>query len=84
LKKIAIEKIVIKKNQFVGYFINNQNNPFFNSTIFSNLISKIQNQNKVVKIKEKETKKGLRLLLIIDNIENIKKLNKIINKLLDS
>ncbi len=59
LKKIAIEKIVIKKNQFVGYFINNQNNPFFNSTIFSNLISKIQNQNKVVKIKEKETKKRI-------------------------
>ena len=84
LKKIAIEKIIIKKNQFVGYFINNQNNPFFNSNIFSNLISKIQNQNKVVRIKEKETKKGLRLLLIIDNIENIKKLNEVINKLLSS
>ena len=84
LKKIAIEKIVIKKNQFVGYFINNQNNPFFNSTIFSNLISKIQNQNKVVRIKEKETKKGLRLLLIIDNIENIKNLNTVINNLLSS
>ena len=84
LRKIAIEKIVIKKNQFIGYFINNQNNPFFSSNIFSNLISKIQNQNKVVRIKEKETKKGLRLLLIIDNIENIKNLNKVINNLLSS
>ena len=84
LKKIAIEKIVIKKNQFIGYFINNQNNPFFKSNIFSNLISKIQNENKILKIKEKETNKGLRLLLIIDNIENIKKLNKVINKLLGS
>ena len=82
LKKIAIEKIVIKKNKFVGYFINDQNNPFFNSTIFSNLISKIQNLNKIVTIKEKETKKGLRLLLIINNIKNIKKLNEIINKLI--
>ncbi|MFL2630068.1 MAG: transcription-repair coupling factor [Flavobacteriaceae bacterium] len=84
LRKIAIEKIVIKKNQFIGYFINNQNNPFFSSNIFSNLISKIQNQNKVIRIKEKETKKGLRLLLIIDNIENIKNLNKVINNLLSS
>jgi len=82
LKKIAIEKIVIKKNKFVGYFINDQNNPFFNSTIFSNLILKIQNLNKIVTIKEKETKKGLRLLLIINNIKNIKKLNEIINKLI--
>ena len=84
LKKIAIEKIVIKKNQFIGYFVNNQNNQFFNSNIFSNLILKIQNQNKGFRIKEKETKKGLRLLLIIDNIANIKKLNNIINNLLGS
>ncbi|MBK78565.1 MAG: transcription-repair coupling factor [Flavobacteriaceae bacterium] len=82
LKKIAIERAVIKNNQFVGYFINDKNNSFFNSPIFSSLISKIQTLNKIVSIKEKETKKGLRLLLIIDNIKNIKKLNKLINKLL--
>tara|TARA_Y100000741_G_scaffold313622_1_gene258679 strand:- start:45 stop:995 length:951 start_codon:yes stop_codon:yes gene_type:complete len=82
LKKIAIEKIVIKKNQFIGYFVNNHNNPFFNSTIFSNLILKIQTFNEIISIKEKETKKGLRLLLIIKEIQSIKKLNKILNKLL--
>ena len=82
LKKIAIERAVIKNNQFVGYFINDKNNPFFSSPIFSSLISKIQTLNKIVSIKEKETKKGLRLLLIIDNIKNIKNLNKLINKLL--
>ena len=81
LKKIAIERAVIKNNQFVGYFINDKNNPFFNSPIFSSLISKIQTLNKIVSIKEKETKKGLRLLLIINNIKNIKNLNKLINKL---
>ena len=48
------------------------------------LFLKIQNQNKGFRIKEKETKKGLRLLLIIDNIANIKKLNNIINNLLGS
>ncbi len=83
LKKIAIERAVIKNNQFVGYFINDKNNPFFNSPIFSSLISKIQTLNKIVSIKEKETKKGLRLLLIIDNIKNIKNLNKLINKLVN-
>ncbi len=83
LKKIAIERAVIKNNQFVGYFINDKNNPFFNSPIFSSLISKIQTLNKIVLIKEKETKKGLRLLLIIDNIKNIKNLNKLINKLVN-
>jgi len=83
LKKIAIERAVIKNNQFVGYFINDKNNSFFNSPIFSSLISKIQTLNKIVSIKEKETKKGLRLLLIIDNIKNIKNLNKLINKLVN-
>tara|TARA_B000000441_G_C21751141_1_gene362544 strand:- start:1390 stop:4731 length:3342 start_codon:yes stop_codon:yes gene_type:complete len=83
LKKIAIERAVIKNNQFVGYFINYKNNPFFSSPIFSSLISKIQTLNKIVSIKEKETKKGLRLLLIIDNIKNIKNLNKLINKLVN-
>ena len=83
LKKIAIERAVIKNNQFVGYFINDKNNPFFSSPIFSSLISKIQTLNKIVSIKEKETKKGLRLLLIIDNIKNIKNLNKLINKLVN-
>ena len=82
LKKIAIERAVIKNNEFVGYFINDKNNPFFNSRIFSSLISKIQTLNKIVSIKEKETKKGLRLLLIIDNIKTIKKLNQVITKLL--
>ena len=82
LKKIAIEKAVIKNNQFTGYFINDNNNPFFNSSIFSDLISKIQTFNKTVSIKEKETKKGLRLLLIIDNIKNLKKVNEIVTELL--
>ena len=81
LKKIAIERAVIKNDQFVGYFINDKNNPFFNSRVFSSLISKIQTLNKIVSIKEKETKKGLRLLLIINNIKNVKNLNKLINKL---
>ena len=82
LKKIAIEKVIIKNNQFTGYFINDKNNPFFNSSIFSDLISKIQTFNKTVSIKEKETKKGLRLLLIIDNIKNLKKVNEIVTELL--
>ena len=51
LKKIAIEKVIIKNNQFTGYFINDKNNPFFNSSIFSDLISKIQTFNKTLSIK---------------------------------
>ena len=42
----------IKNNQFVGYFINDKNNPFFNSPVFSSLISKIQTLNKIVSIKD--------------------------------
>jgi len=82
-KKIAIEKVVIKENKCTGYFIKDQNSPFFKSEIFSNLISKIKNLDGRLTIKEKETNKGLRLMLLINKIKNIRELNEITNDLLN-
>ena len=78
---LGIERLVIKKGKCIGYFISNQESPFYQTTVFSSLIQSVQNTEGRVQLKEKQTPNGLRLLLVISNVKSIKRLRETLSGL---
>ena len=72
--KIGIERFVIKQNKCIGYFIEDQENDIFKTRIFGVFLSNIQKEKSNIIIKEKQTNKGLKLVLVIEKIERIDQL----------
>jgi len=70
--KIGLEKIIMKKGRFVGYFINDQQSAFYQSNGFTKVLKFIQTNPKDCKMKEKQTRNGLRLLLTFEHIKSVK------------
>jgi transcription-repair coupling factor (superfamily II helicase) len=69
--QLGLEKIVMKQGKFVGYFVSDQQSGFYQTETFSRIIKAVQNNPKVLNIKEKQTRAGLRLLLTVDNVRNV-------------
>ena len=69
--QLGLEKIIMKNQKFVGYFISDQNSSFFESPQFSKLLQYVQQNPKIAAMKEKKTRSGLRLLLTFNNIKSV-------------
>ena len=69
--KLGIEKVIMKKGKLVGYFINDQQSNFYQSANFTKILKYIQHNPSAGKMKEKQTKNGLRLLLTFENIKTV-------------
>ena len=76
LKWIAIdmglEKIIMKQNKLIGYFIQDQQSKFYQSDAFSKVLQFVQTNASICKMKEKQTRNGLRLLITFDRIKSTK------------
>ncbi|HRB71249.1 transcription-repair coupling factor [Flavobacterium sp. WV_118_3] len=70
---IGIEKLVLKQGKMVGYFVADQQSDFYQSNRFHKVLRFVQQQGNLCKMKEKETKNGLRLLLTFENVKSIKR-----------
>jgi transcription-repair coupling factor (superfamily II helicase) len=70
---IGLEKIVLKNGKLLGYFIADQQSEFYQSPIFTKVLQFVQTHHQVCKIKEKQTRNGLRLLLSFEKITSIEK-----------
>ncbi|MDB9961200.1 transcription-repair coupling factor [Oceanihabitans sp.] len=70
-QKLGLEKVVMKKDKLVGYFINNQQSTFYQSQGFTKVLQYIQTHPQACKMKEKQTRIGLRLLLTFENIKSV-------------
>lgn len=68
---MGIEKIVMKQGKLIGYFVSDQQSDYYNSRQFSKVLRFVQLHGNLCKMKEKETKNGLRLLLTFDNVKSI-------------
>ncbi|AXT57604.1 transcription-repair coupling factor [Aquimarina sp. AD1] len=68
---IGIEKIIMKQNKLIGYFISDQQSSFYQSPAFSKVLQFVQKNPNVCKMKEKNTRNGLRLLLTFENIDSV-------------
>lgn len=69
---MGIEKIVLKQGKMICYFVGDQNSDFYQSSKFRKILVFVQQHANLCKIKEKETKNGLRLLLSFDRVKSIK------------
>ena len=69
--ELGLEKIMMKKQRFVGYFISDQNSSFFDSNKFSKILNHVQKHPKTSSLKEKQTRTGLRLLLTFNDIPSV-------------
>jgi transcription-repair coupling factor (superfamily II helicase) len=76
---IGLEKIVMKKGKMIGYFIADQQSDFYQSSSFTAVLQFVQTHSHIAKLKEKQTRNGLRLLLVFEHIDSVDKAFKAIN-----
>jgi transcription-repair coupling factor (superfamily II helicase) len=72
-KQVGLERLILKQNKMVGYFIGDQQSNFYQSNRFMNVMKFAQQNGNLCKVKEKETKNGLRLLITFENVKSIHK-----------
>jgi transcription-repair coupling factor (superfamily II helicase) len=70
---IGLEKIVMKKGKMIGYFIADQQSDFYQSSSFTAVMQFVQTHPKLAQLKEKQTRNGLRLLLVFEHIDSMDK-----------
>ncbi len=75
IKRIAnamgLEKVVMKANKLIGYFIADQQSDFYQSPAFTKILQWVQSRPKQGTLKEKKTRNGLRLLLVFEDIKSV-------------
>ncbi len=70
--ELGLERVVLKNQRMIGYFIQDQESPFYQTPIFQNIIQVVQGHDQgQMKLKEKQTKNGLRLLLTVERIPTV-------------
>ncbi|MGY0390965.1 transcription-repair coupling factor [Bizionia sp. KMM 8389] len=69
--KMGLEKVVMKQGKLIGYFLTDQKSGFYQSPNFTRVLQFVQSHPKACKMKEKQTRNGLRLLLTFENIKNV-------------
>ncbi|MEC3964234.1 transcription-repair coupling factor [Flagellimonas halotolerans] len=75
---IGLEKVIMKKGKFIGYFIADQQSSFYQSAVFTQILQYAQTHPQLVKLKEKQTRNGLRLLLVFDRVTSVDKALKVL------
>ena len=70
---IGLDKIVMKKSKMIGYFIADQQSDFYQSPAFTKVLHFVQSHPQHCKMKEKNTRNGLRLLLVFEGITSVDK-----------
>ena len=72
-KQLGIEKLILKQNRMLCYFISDQQSSFYQTPTFTKVLQYVQQNGQTCVMKEKETKAGLRLLLTFIKITSVKK-----------
>jgi transcription-repair coupling factor (superfamily II helicase) len=80
--RLGLEKIVMKQGKFIGYFISDQQSGFYQSESFSRVLKAVQNNPKILRMKEKQTRSGLRLILTVENVNTVDRVYDILNAIM--
>ena len=64
---LGLERLVVKSNKLVGYFISNPQSKFYETPVFSEVLASIQKQGSSMSLSEKNDK----LRLIISNVNSL-------------
>ena len=77
--KMGIEKLVLKQGKMLGYFVSDQQSAFYQSGNFHKVLQFVQKHPSLIRMKEKQTKNGLRLLITFDNVKSVKKAKELLD-----
>jgi len=80
--RIGLEKVVMKNGTFIGFFIADQQSPFYQSDAFTQVLQFVQANAYRVTMKEKKGAKGLRLLLRFGEATSIDEVFSVLRPLL--
>ncbi|MUP45262.1 transcription-repair coupling factor [Gramella sp. BOM4] len=78
---LGLERVVMKQGKFVGYFIADQKSRFYQTKNFTRILQYVQSHPHTCKMKEKQTRNGLRLLLTFEKITSVEKALKVLQPL---
>ena len=81
--KMGIEKLVLKQDKMVGYFVSDQQSEYYQSGAFHKVLQFVQKYPSLSRMKEKQTKNGLRLLLTFENVKSLKKALELLQQVFD-
>jgi transcription-repair coupling factor (superfamily II helicase) len=70
---MGLERVVMKQRKLVGYFVADQQSNFYQSEVFTKVLNFVQTHSQIVKMKEKKTRNGLRLIITFEHIISIEK-----------
>ena len=70
-KELGLERLLLKQKRMIGYFISDQQSEYYQSEIFSRVLGYVQKNGQTCVMKERETKKGLRLLITFIRIDSV-------------
>ena len=76
--KLGLERIVIKNNECLAFFIRDKKSIFYESEMFSKILTKVKTLSNNILMVEKETRSGKRLLMKIKNISSINEIHKLL------
>lgn len=71
--EMGLERIVLKNGKMVGYFVSDQQSPYYQSHQFTRVMRYVQQLQGKGSIKEKQTRNGLRLIITFDKVTNVSK-----------
>lgn len=71
--KFGIEKLVMKQGKMIAYFVGDQQSDYYTSNAFRQVLTFVQKQPTLCKMKEKQTPNGLRLLLTFENVKSVRR-----------
>ncbi len=78
-EKLGFEKLILKNQRLIGYFVSNPTSHFYQSEIFSKMLKFVQSQSKKCKLKEDK----LKLSLSVMNIPSVDEANSLLKMILE-
>jgi transcription-repair coupling factor (superfamily II helicase) len=75
---VGFEKLILKQGKFIGYFLTNEESPYYQSAAFTRVLNYVQKNQGTVALREKNN----RLSLVFTNVKSIPAAITAIEKLL--
>ena len=72
ISKYGIEKIILKKNKCIAFFISDENSEFYKGKEFKDILDWINKNGNKIKLKEKKKNNLTKLIMEINDVKSIK------------
>ncbi|RDK88253.1 transcription-repair coupling factor [Marinirhabdus gelatinilytica] len=82
--RMGLERVVMKKRKFIGYFISDKQSDFYQGPDFGKILQYVQQHPRQVQLKEKQTRNGLRLLLRFENAKSVEQILKQLTEIIST